>query len=168
MSSQNGLSQAEQGFLDKIKLTITNDILLTTDYSQLIREATTDNKGQFWYECAIALSEMKEGQQLDMRENGRLHVAWGIFNELLQYNNGFPQIWAGKISVLNYIYDGYSARLNALANILGQESQKQSDMQRSKFVRDELLASLDKAIVKFPNDQWFVVEKNRFFENHEI
>ncbi len=164
MSNPSELSQTEQAFLNKIQSLVKNNDL-TTDYDDLVSKVAGNHNGQFWYECAVTLNHMEEGMQIDMRENGRLHVAWQIFNNLLEGNDDFPQIWAGKVDVLNYILSGYDARIHALASLEGYKEQLAEDISRSEFVKKELLTTLDTAIEKFADENdWFKFEREEFLE----
>ncbi len=167
MSNPSELSQTEQAFLNKIQSLVENDDI-TSDYDELISKVASNHNGQFWYECAMTLHQMEEGMQLDMRDNGRLHVAWQIFNNLLESNPDFPQIWAGKVDVLNYILSGYSARLHALANVEGYEDEIAESVSRSEFIKKELLTTLDTAIEKFTDENdWFKFEREEFLEIYD-
>lgn len=123
-----------------------------TDYQKLIANAPTDHKGVFWYECAVALSELPENSELDLRNNGRLFVALGILSNLIKSNPSFPQIWAQRIIVLNYLAQGYSAVAN---NEFVESSMRKEFFERSKVLAKILTDSSLEATKTFPNDEWF-------------
>ncbi|MBS9779434.1 MAG: hypothetical protein KGV51_02295 [Moraxellaceae bacterium] len=166
MSKHTSLTENEQAFLNKIQSLVANDDVMT-DYDELISQVANNHNGRFWYECAMILQQMEEGMKLDMRDNGRLHVAWHIFNRLLESNPNIPQVWEGRINVLNYILAGYSARIRALANVEGYQQKVAESISRSKFIKKELLITLDIAIEKFAdNNDWFIFEKKEFLEHY--
>ncbi len=86
-------------------------------------------------------------------------------SNLLESNPDFPQIWAGKVDVLNYILSGYSARIHALVNAEGYQKEMAESIHRSEFIKNELLTTLDTAIEKFSDENdWFKFEKEEFLE----
>ncbi len=164
MSNQTLLSLNEQAFLNKIQSLIENNDT-TTDYDKLISQMSHNHNGRFWYECAMTLHQMEDGMQVDLRENGRLHVAWHIFNNLLESNPNLQQVWEGRVDVLNYILNGYSARIHALSSIKGYEEELNLCINRSEFIKKDLLMTLNLAIEKFvDNNDWFKFEREEFLE----
>ncbi len=155
-------NQSEQAFLNKIQSLIENNDN-TTDYDKLFSDVKNNASGAFWYECAMTLIHMEEGMQLDMRDNGRLHVAWRIFNTLLESNPDMPQVWAGRVDVLNYLLSGYSSRIHTLTYVAGYEEEVKEYISRSEFIKNELLMTLNIAIEKFDDDNdWFKFEREEF------
>lgn len=159
----NELSQDENEFLEKLSQLVQADNQ-EIDYQKYIQSAKTDNKGIFWYQCAETLSELPDNQQLDIRYNGRLFVANGILTELLKSNSKFPEVWAQKIIVLNYLVHGYSSLSNALMITTEQEKYENAKY-TFNILHKELKETLDKAIELYPNDEWFLEQKSEFEDN---
>jgi len=145
------MSVEERNFLYEINQMVASDDQ-QTDYQKLIANAPTDHKGVFWYECAVALSELPENSELDLRNNGRLFVALGILSNLIKVNPSFPQIWAQRIIVLNYLAHGYSAIAN---NEFVDTSMRKDFFERSKVMAKILTDLSLEATKSFPNDEWF-------------
>jgi|GEM_PF-3499994 len=145
------MSVEEKSFLYAINQMVASDDQ-ETDYQKLIANAPTDHKGVFWYECAVALSELPENSELDLRNNGRLFVALGILSNLIKVNPSFPQIWAQRIIVLNYLAHGYSAIAN---NEFLESSTRKDFFERSKVMAKILTDLSLEATKSFPNDEWF-------------
>ena len=145
------MSIEEKSFLYAINQMVTSDDQ-QTDYQKLIANAPTDDKGVFWYECAVALSELPDSGDMDLRDNGRLFVSLGILSNLIKSNPSFPQIWAQRIIVLNYLAHGYSAVAN---NYFLESSTRKNFLERSKTMAKILTDSSLEATKNFPNDEWF-------------
>ncbi len=60
-------------------------------------------------------------------------------SNLLESNPNFPQIWADKVDVLNYILSGYLARIDTLANVGDYQEELAETISRSEFIKKELL-----------------------------
>lgn len=157
------LSQDENEFLEKLFQLVKSDNQ-EIDYQKYIQSAKTDNKGIFWYQCAETLSELPDNQQLDIRYNGRLFVSNGILTELLKSNSKFPEVWAQKIIVLNYLVHGYLSLSNALMITTEQEKYENAKY-TFNILHKELKETLDKAIELYPNDEWFLEQKSEFEDN---
>ena len=154
--SATQLSDDEITFIEKVANEVEKDNQ-EIDYQRLIQQAPTDNKGAFWYELAVTLSELPSNQSLDIRENGRLQVSLGILDEMLKTNADFPQIWATKIIVLKYLAHGYWGYSNALSITTEQEETQLSRHLTQKYAH-RLLSTTEQATKQFPDDPWFVYE----------
>lgn len=160
------LSDDEIKFIAKVAGEVEKDNQ-DIDYQQLIQQAPTDNKGAFWYQLAVALSELPSNQSLDMRENGRLQVSLGILNEMLKTNVDFPQIWATKIAVLKYLAHGHWAYSNGLSLTTQQEETQRHRHFTQKYA-DALLSTTKRATKQFPNDPWFAFEYEEAREDFSV
>ncbi len=88
-----------------------------------------------------------------------------VQSNLLESNPDFPQIWADKVDVLNYILSGYLARIDALVDVEDYQEELAEMISRSEFIKKELLITLDTAIEKFADENdWFKFKKEEFLE----
>jgi hypothetical protein len=145
------MSVEERSFLYAINQMVASDDQ-QTDYQKLIANAPTDHKGIFWYECAVALSELPESGEMDLRDNGRLFVALGVLSNMLKGNSSFPQILAQRMIVLNYLAHGYSAVAN---NQFIESSIRSEFAEKGRTMAKILIDSSFEATKRFPNDDWF-------------
>ena len=157
------LTKEEAQFIEKVANTVQNGNQ-AADYSELIKQAPTDNKGAFWYELAVALSSLPDSNELDTRENGSLRVSLDILDKLLQSNARFPQIWAQKIIVLNYLAHAHWSMANALA-MTTEAEQASLHITKSKHYANDLLATTQTAVARFPDDDWFITERDAALED---
>lgn len=160
------LSGDEIKFITKVAREVEKDNQ-EIDYKQLIQQAPTDNKGAFWYQLAVTLSELPSNQSLDIRENGRLQVSLGIVNEMLKTNADFSQIWATKIVVLKYLAHSYWSYSNALSLNTEQEETQLYHHYAKKYA-NALLSTTQQSIKQFPDDQWFVFEYEEAREDFSV
>ncbi len=160
--SNSNLTIDEKLFLNKLCSMVEQDDQVT-NYHNLIKHAPTDNKGEFWYWCAMILHKMPNNNTLDLREDGRLQVSLDIFTEMLKYNEKFPQLWAEKIIVLTFLINGHWAIANALS-APEEHLEKQDNLVKSRYFTHELLITLQRAVEKFPHDSWFIEEQTKAHE----
>lgn len=145
------MTSEEKRFLYAIHQKVADDDQ-ETDYQKLIANAPTDHKGIFWYECAVALSELPESGEMDLRDNGRLFVALGVLSNMLKGNSSFPQILAQRMIVLNYLAHGYSTVAN---NQFIESSIRSEFAEKGRTMAKILIDSSFEATKRFPNDDWF-------------
>ena len=160
------LSDDEIQFIAKVAGEVEKDNQ-KIDYQQLIQQAPTDNKGAFWYQLAVTLSELPSNQSLDIRDNGRLQVSLGILNEMLKTNADFPQIWATKIVVLKYLAHGHWAYGNALSLTTQQEETLRHHHVTQEYA-NALLSTTQRATQQFPDDPWFAFEYKEAREDFSV
>ncbi len=156
--SSDDLTKEETAFIEKIRILIANNDM-ETDYQQLIETAPTDNKGKFWYQCAMTLNELPETDELDLRENGRLHVAYNILSEMQKYNPENLSILAQKIITTKYLAHSYSAQENALHGLEGYDKEKEIAHSKTQYFVNELLTMTEKGVELSSNDPWFAYER---------
>lgn len=159
-----GLSPEEIKFLTQLQKEVQADNQ-HIDYNEYLTNPPTNNKGQFWYQCAVVLSTLPENQQLDIRPNGKLFRALGILDEMLKYNSKFPQIWAQKIIVLNYLAHGYWSSASALNMVQGQEEKAEEHRHATVSLGRALLETAEEAAKMYPEDEWFQDELEHIREN---
>jgi len=157
------LSQEEAQFIEMIANTVQQGNQFI-DYQELIKQAPTYNKGAFWYEAAVALSSLPNSNELDIRENGSLRVSLDILDKLLKSNARFPQIWAQKIIVLNYLAHSHWSMGNALS-LTTEVDQASLHITNSKRYASDLLTTTQNAVVRFPDDNWFIAERDTALED---
>lgn len=162
-TSDNGLRNAEEKFIKEVAEEVEKDNQ-DIGYQLLIKQAPTDNKGAFWFELALALSELPSNKSLDVRENGRLRVSLEILDEMLKSNERFPQIGSTKIIVLKYLAHSHWATSNALRTTTNQQEIK-LEREKSKAYARGLLSTTEQAVEKFPDGKWFSFEREEALED---
>ncbi|HEZ4832137.1 TPA: 3-deoxy-manno-octulosonate cytidylyltransferase [Neisseria meningitidis] len=96
------LSREEQKILAEVWGLVQNDDQ-EVHYEMLKLNAPDEASGEFWFRMAETLSTLPPNRSLDLRMNGgRLATAVSILSVMIEDNPDIPQLWAQKITALNY------------------------------------------------------------------
>ncbi|CKK62542.1 hypothetical protein [Neisseria meningitidis] len=96
------LSREEQKILAEVWGLVQNDDQ-EVHYEMLKLNAPDEASGEFWFRMAETLSTLPPNRSLDLRMNGgRLATAVSILSVMIEDNPDIPQLWAQKITALDY------------------------------------------------------------------
>ena len=160
------LSPEERAFLQQVRQWVKDDNQ-TIDFDTLRQKAPTDNKGIFWLSFACELCTLPPSGSLDIRENGRLSVALRILYALLESNSHVSQVWSCRLMGLLYLSSGLEAFANVAAITEDLREQAPSIREEAQQLKNEMYAFLDEALVRFPDDQWFINFRHDYLEDEE-
>ena len=151
----SNLTREEQKLLAEVQKLVMDDDQLV-NYETLKINAPEEASGEFWFRIAEAMSTLPPNRSLDLRvRGGRLVEAVSILSVLIQDNDRIPELWAQKITALNYLAHGHFIRANGLSQQPDKADQAQEEAYLSKAMSQNLLTTLESAIERFPEEQWF-------------
>lgn len=149
------LSREEQKILAEVWGLVQNDDQ-EVHYEMLKLNAPDEASGEFWFRMAETLSTLPPNRSLDLRMNGgRLATAVSILSVMIEDNPDIPQLWAQKITALNYLAHGHKARADGLAQQPDKAAEANEEEYLTKALSQNLLSTLDAALARFPEDAWF-------------
>ena len=149
------LSREEQKILAEVWGLVQNDDQ-EVHYEMLKLNAPDEASGEFWFRMAEILSTLPPNRSLDLRMNGgRLTTAVSILSVMIEDNPDIPQLWAQKITALNYLAHGHKARADGLAQQPDKAAEANEEEYLTKALSQNLLSTLDAALARFPEDVWF-------------
>ena len=149
------LSREEQKILAEVWSLVQNDDQ-EVHYEMLKLNAPDEASGEFWFRMAEILSTLPPNRSLDLRMNGgRLTTAVSILSVMIEDNPDIPQLWAQKITALNYLAHGHKTRFEGLSQQEGKAAEANEEEYLSKVLSQNLLTTLDAALARFPEDAWF-------------
>lgn len=149
------LSREEQKILAEVWGLVQNDNQ-AVHYEMLKLNAPDEAGGEFWFRMAETLSTLPPNRSLDLRMNGgRLATAVSILSVMIEDNPDIPQLWAQKITALNYLAHGHKARADGLAQQPDKAAEANEEEYLTKALSQNLLSTLDAALARFPEDAWF-------------
>lgn len=127
-------------------------------FEDLHRITSTESK--FWYDYARALSTLPETGQLDLRPNGRLAAAVVAIERAAACDPNHIAIWAERLVIQRYLAHGLSAATNALS-MTGKANTVHTA--RTNQMIAQFKQTLDDAVLKFPDDEWFRIERQEAY-----
>ncbi|CWP18054.1 Uncharacterised protein [Neisseria meningitidis] len=155
MTDLHHLSREEQKLLAEVWGLVQNDDQ-EVHYEMLKLNAPDEASGEFWFRMAETLSTLPPNRSLDLRMNGgRLATAVSILSVMIEDNPDIPQLWAQKITALNYLAHGHKARADGLAQQPDKAAEANEEEYLTKALSQNLLSTLDVALARFPEDAWF-------------
>ncbi len=155
MTDLHHLSREEQKLLAEVWGLVQNDDQ-EVHYEMLKLNAPDEASGEFWFRMAETLSTLPPNRSLDLRMNGgRLATAVSILSVMIEDNPDIPQLWAQKITALNYLAHGHKARADGLAQQPDKAAEANEEEYLTKALSQNLLSTLDAALARFPEDAWF-------------
>lgn len=155
MTDLHHLSREEQKLLAEVWGLVQNDDQ-EVHYEMLKLNAPDEASGEFWFRMAETLSTLPPNRSLDLRMNGgRLATAVSILSVMIEDNPDIPQLWAQKITALNYLAHGHKARADGLAQQPDKAAEANEEEYLAKALSQNLLSTLDAALARFPEDAWF-------------
>lgn len=149
------LNREEQKMLAEVWQLVNNDDQ-DVHYEMLKLNAPDEAGGAFWFHLAETLSMLPPNRSLDLRMNGgRLATAVSILSVMIEDNPDVPQLWAQKITALNYLTHGHQARAVGLAQQADKAAEANEEEYLTKALSQNLFATLKSALERFPEDVWF-------------